>query len=64
MDNEPAVYEIDLTKKHILRVARPLSEVELAAFRDHISEWLSNDKPFLILFGDVTLVKVEIADEQ
>ena len=62
-DEQPAVYEIDLSKKYILQFEKPLPMAELERIRDEYKRWITSDEPILILFGKIKLVKVESDDE-
>lgn len=61
--DEPVVYEIDLTKKYIIRFEKPMPMAEYESFQRACIDWMKGDDPFLVVFGNVKLVKVETADE-
>lgn len=63
MTDEPRVYEIDLTKKYILRFEYKLSQAVIARIGHQIKEWMASDQPFLLLDAGVKLVRVETEDE-
>ncbi len=62
---KPTVYEIDLTKKYVLRYDLPLTQEHMHRLTNQIEQWLdSPNQPFLLLSGDVKLIRVEDAGEQ
>lgn len=63
MSDEDRVYEIDLTKKYILRFSEPLSMQMVDNLKRAFDEWAKNDQPFLLIDRDVKLVRVESDDE-
>jgi hypothetical protein len=62
MSEKTDVYEIDVTKKYILQFKERLRQEDLLRMIRDISDWVASDAPFLILEGDVKLVRVEDAD--
>ena len=60
---DPSVYEIDLTKKYIIRIKDPLSPPAVERITRELKEWMSGDKTFAILEGDIKLVRVEVDNE-
>ena len=63
-EKEPAVYEIDMTKKYIIALDQPLSANEFDHIRDVFTRWAKSDEPFLIIPGvKLRLIKVEALDE-
>lgn len=63
-DAEPFVYEIDLSKKYIIHFEDHLPLAVLENIRGKIHDWLtSKDQPFLILHGNIKLLKVDTTEE-
>lgn len=62
-EKEPAVYEIDLTKKYILQIDEPLSMADMERLKQQYEPWIAGDNPIFFLFGKARLVKVETTDE-
>lgn len=60
---EPAVYEVDLTKRYVLRFGEQLSMEQVERIAANVDEWVKSDRPFLLIWGDVKLVRVDIPDE-
>ena len=63
MTNEAELFEIDINKKYVLSFTHPIPDMEMAKMKKSIGEWLKSDCPFLMLFGDVKLVKVSEPSE-
>jgi hypothetical protein len=57
--DKPIVYKIDINEKYAICFEAVFSEYDFQKIKDTIREWLKSDDPFLILHGNVKLVKVD-----
>ena len=54
------IKEIDVNKKYIIQVSPHVEEEDVRKFSRQLKEWLGKeDSPFIVVFGDLTLVKVK-----
>lgn len=59
-DIEISIFEIDPKKKYVLQCDVMPTVQEVEDIKNEIKKWLADDKqPFLIITGDLKLVKVQ-----
>ena len=58
MDEIKRITEINPATKYVLTIPESASPRDVQRINDALQEWLSNNRPFLILSDSVKLVKV------
>lgn len=54
------IYEIDLSKKYIIKVGENVPIEDIETITKQLREWINRpNEPFILLWGDIELVKTD-----